>query len=61
MTEICNGLGEIYLQMARNQDAIGWQRFMEGMIATRMREIQRQYHISEGTQTNPGNGLRASF
>jgi hypothetical protein len=53
MTKICNGLGEIYLQMARNQDAIGWRRFMEGMIATRMREIQCQYHISEGTQTNP--------
>ncbi len=26
---------------------------MEGMISTRMREIQRQYHTSEGTQTNP--------
>jgi hypothetical protein len=53
MTKFCNGLGEIYLQMACNQDAIGWQRFMEGMIATQMREIQCQYHISEGTQTNP--------
>jgi hypothetical protein len=53
MMEICNGLGEIYLQMARDQDAIGWRCFMEGMISTQMREIQRQYHISEGTQTNP--------
>ncbi len=26
---------------------------MEGMISTRMREIQRQYHISEGTRTSP--------
>ncbi len=26
---------------------------MEGMIATWMRKIQCQYHISEGTQTNP--------
>ncbi len=26
---------------------------MEGMISTRMREIQRLYHISEGTQTSP--------
>ncbi len=25
---------------------------MEGMISTRMREIQCQYHISEGTQTS---------
>ena len=53
MTEICNGLGETYLQMAREQDVIGWRRFMEGMISTRMREIQRQYHISEGTRTSP--------
>jgi hypothetical protein len=53
MTKFFNRLGEIYLQMACNQDAIGWQRFMESMIATQMREIQCQYHISEGTQTNP--------
>ncbi len=26
---------------------------MEGMISIRMREIQRQYHISEGTRTSP--------
>ncbi len=32
MMEICDGLGERYLQMAREQDAIGWRRFMEGMI-----------------------------
>jgi len=53
MTEICNGLGETYMQMAREQDVIGWRRFMEGTIPTRMREIQRQYHISEGTRTSP--------
>jgi hypothetical protein len=50
MVEICQGLGEIYLQMARDQDVIGWRRFMEGMICTRMREIQRMHHISERTQ-----------
>ena len=53
MMEICDGLGERYLQMAREQDAIGWRRFMEGMISTRMREIQRHFHISEGTRTSP--------
>ena len=26
---------------------------MEGMISTRMREIQRHFHISEGTRTSP--------
>ncbi len=53
MTEICNGLDKIYLQMAREQDQIGWRQFMEGMISIRMRDIQRQYHISEGTHTSP--------
>ncbi len=53
MTEICNGLGEIYLQMAREQDQIGWWQFMESMISIWMRDIQRQYHISEGTRTSP--------
>ncbi len=53
MMEICNGLGETYLQMAREQDVIGWRGFMEGMISTRMREIQRQYHIAEETRTSP--------
>ncbi len=41
MMEICNGLGETYLQMAQEQDQIGWWHFMEGMISIRMREIQR--------------------
>jgi hypothetical protein len=49
MVEICQGLGEIYLQMARDQDIIGWRRFMEGMMCTRMREIKCMHHISEGT------------
>ena len=53
MTEICSGLGEIYLQMACDQDTIGWRQFMEGMISTWLREIQCLYHISEGTQTSP--------
>jgi hypothetical protein len=52
MVEICQGLREIYLQMARDQDVIGWRRFMEGMICTRMREIQCMHHISEETQVN---------
>ncbi len=53
MVEICHGLGEIYLQMAQDQDKIGWRRFMEGMISTWMREIQCLHHISEGTRTSP--------
>jgi hypothetical protein len=49
MVEICHGLGKEYLLMAREQDTIGWRRFMEGMITIRMRVIQHQYHISQGT------------
>ncbi len=48
MTEICYGLGEEYQKMARDQDLIGWRRFMEGMICKRMQEIQRMYHIRKG-------------
>jgi hypothetical protein len=35
MTEICYGLEEEYQEMARDQDIIGWRRFMEGMICKR--------------------------
>jgi hypothetical protein len=53
MTEICYGLGDEYQKMARDQDAIGWRRFMEGMISKRMQEIQWKYHICEGTWVLP--------
>ena len=49
MVEICAGLGENYQQMVRDQDAIGWRRFMEGMVCSRMRKIQSLYHFGEGT------------
>jgi hypothetical protein len=54
MIDICTGLGDDFQRMARDQDAIGWRRFMEGMICTRMREIQSHFHYREGTRTNPG-------
>ncbi len=37
MVEICQGLGDPFQQMAQDQDAIGWRRFMKGMIYTQMR------------------------
>jgi hypothetical protein len=42
MEEICieNGYGERYKAMARAQDSIGWQRFMEGMVCKEIRAIQ---------------------
>ncbi len=56
MTEICYGLGEEYQKMARDQDVIGWRRFMEGMICKRMQKSRgrityvkdRAYHRSGG-------------
>ncbi len=54
MEEICTGLGDDFLRMARDQDTIGWWRFMEGMVCTRMGQIQTQFHFREGTRTNPG-------
>ena len=53
MTQICAGLGEPYQLMARDQDSIGWRRFMEGMICTRMRHIQGEYVRSEGIAMTP--------
>jgi hypothetical protein len=35
MTEVCQGMGEIYISMANSQDQIRWWRFMEGMVCTR--------------------------
>jgi hypothetical protein len=48
MQEICWGRGELFLQMAREQDEMGWRQFMEGMISRRMRDIQRLYRIQSG-------------
>ena len=53
MESICAGLELQFLLMAREQDAIGWRRFMEGMVSTRMRSIQCDYHHLQGTHMNP--------
>ncbi len=50
MEEICHGLGEPYMQMAKEQDAIGWRRFMAGMICKGMRKIQHDHHHRQGTR-----------
>ena len=54
MEDICTRLGDDFQQMAWDQDAIGWRGFMEGMICTRMHQIQSQFHYREGTRINPG-------
>jgi hypothetical protein len=44
MTKICSGLGSQFIQMAKEQDAIGWRRFMEGMICRSMRKLKYYFH-----------------
>jgi hypothetical protein len=53
MADICHGLGDNIQQMARDQDAISWRQFMEGIICTCMRRIQSLYHFREGTRLSP--------
>ena len=53
MVKICTGLEEVYQKMAVDQDAIGWRRFMEGMVCSRMHEIQSLYHFQERTHITP--------
>ncbi len=52
MEEICedNGYDEQYRSMARAQDAIGWRRFVEGMVCKEMRTIQRAHCSVAGQQ-----------
>ncbi len=53
MVNICQGLGEDFQKMAWEQDAIGWRRFMEGMISRCMHGIQSLYHLKEVTHLSP--------
>ncbi len=53
MVDICHGLRDHFQQMVQDQDAIGWQRVMDGMICTRMRRIQSLYRFREGTRLSP--------
>ncbi len=52
MEEICedNGYDEQYRSMARAQVAIGWRRFMEGMVCKEMRTIQQAHCTVAGQQ-----------
>ena len=50
MEDICEGLGPQFQKMAKAQDAIGWRRFMEGMICKEMRQIQYDFYHGHGTR-----------
>jgi hypothetical protein len=53
MADIHHGIGDYFQQMAQDQDATGWQWFMEGMICTHMHRIQSLYHFREGMCLSP--------
>jgi hypothetical protein len=53
MSEICRNLDRRFQLMARDQDEIGWRRFMEGMICQRMRTIQTEFSVIEGSKVTP--------
>lgn len=46
MEEVC-GVERLKV-MAREQDKIGWRRFMEGMISKQMLCLQEEYHVLTG-------------
>jgi hypothetical protein len=50
MEEICieNGYDERYKVMAREQDSIGWRRFMEGMVYKKIWAIQHTHSSVTG-------------
>ncbi len=53
MTDICQGWDSRLQWMARDQDKIGWQQFMEGIVTKELREIQTTYSAVEGSNVSP--------
>jgi hypothetical protein len=53
MSEICWNMDARFRQMAWDQDEIGWQRFMEGMVSKGLREIQTMYSAIDGSNVTP--------
>jgi hypothetical protein len=53
MTDICRGMGFQYTKIADEQDAIGWRRFMEGMVCRSIQGIQETYTTMEGSNLSP--------
>jgi hypothetical protein len=49
MMEICRGMDHRYWKVAEEQDAIGWRRFMEGMICRGLQGLQEIYTTVNGS------------
>ena len=52
MTEICRGKDNWYRRVAEEQGAIGWRRFMEGMICRGLRGLQELYTTVKGSNVS---------
>jgi hypothetical protein len=52
MTEICRGMDHRYRKVAKEQDAIGWRRFMEGMICRGLRSLQEKFTTVDGSNVS---------
>lgn len=48
MRDMCRGMGTEIDHLCRDQDKIGWRRFMEGMFVRDFREIQRRFYKAWG-------------
>ena len=48
MQEICKEMEQQFKAMAIEQDMIGWQRFMEGMLSKKMVCVQEDHHSFTG-------------
>ena len=52
MAEICRGMDNRYRRVAEEQDAIGWRRFMEGMICQGLWGLQELYNTVKGSDVS---------
>jgi hypothetical protein len=57
MTDICRGMDFQYTKMAVEQDAIGWMRFMEGMVCRSIWVIQETCTTMEGSNLSPAQWM----
>jgi hypothetical protein len=49
MMEICRGMDHRYWKVSEEQDAIGWRRFMKGMICRGLQGLQEIYTTVDGS------------
>ncbi len=56
MMDICRGMDFQYTKMADEQDAVGWRRFMEGMVCRSIQVIQETYTTMKDPTCHPPNG-----